>query len=117
VWSCWSAYASHRPHCHPPGLDTDKADPNPNLSLTNSLPTLSFTHLQQGFPIATGIIEGTCRYLIKDRMDITGARWRIAGAEAVLKLRSLKASGDFTDYWRFHEEQEFIRTHKSKYKM
>ena len=41
---------------------------------------------------------------------------RINGAEAVLKLRSLKASGDFTDYWRFHEEQEFIRNHKSKYK-
>ena len=37
-------------------------------------------------------------------------------AEAVLKLRSLKASGDFTAYWKFHEEQEFNRIHKSKYK-
>jgi hypothetical protein len=73
-------------------------------------------YLEQGFPIATGIIEGACRYLIKDRMDITGARWRILGAEAVLKLRSLKASGDFTEYWRFHEEQEFIRNHQSRYK-
>lgn len=73
-------------------------------------------YLAQGFPIATGIIEGACRYLIKDRMDITGARWRIVSAEAVLKLRSLKASGDFTEYWRFHEEQEFIRNHQSKYK-
>ena len=49
-------------------------------------------------------------------MDITGARWRLQGAEAVLKLRSLKASGDFTDYWDFHEKQEFIRNHQSKYK-
>lgn len=73
-------------------------------------------YLAQGFPIATGIIEGACRYLIKDRMDITGARWRMIGAEAVLKLRSLKASGDFTAYWKFHEEQEFNRIHKSKYK-
>ena len=73
-------------------------------------------YLAQGFPIATGIIEGACRYLIKDRMDITGARWRMIGAEAVLKLRSLKASGDFTSYWKFHEEQEFNRIHKSKYK-
>lgn len=73
-------------------------------------------YLSQGFPIATGIIEGACRYLIKDRMDITGARWRMIGAEAVLKLRSLKASGDFTAYWKFHEEQEFNRVHKSKYK-
>lgn len=85
--------------------------------LLNKSPYLKYNeYLQQGFPIATGIIEGTCRYLIKDRMDITGARWRIVGAEAVLKLRSLKASGDFTEYWKFHEEQEFIRNHKSKYK-
>jgi len=85
--------------------------------LLNKSPYLKYDkYLQQGFPIATGIIEGTCRYLIKDRMDITGARWRITSAEAILKLRSLKASGDFTDYWRFHEEQEFIRNHKSKYK-
>lgn len=73
-------------------------------------------YLVKGFPIATGIIEGACRYLIKDRMDITGARWGMFSAEAVLKLRSLKASGDFTAYWKFHEEQEFNRIHKSKYK-
>lgn len=85
--------------------------------LLNKSPYLKYNeYLQQGFPIATGIIEGACRYLIKDRMDITGARWRMVGAEAVLKLRSLKASGDFTEYWKFHEEQEFIRNHKSKYK-
>ncbi|MCX7125595.1 MAG: ISKra4 family transposase [Gammaproteobacteria bacterium] len=85
--------------------------------LLNKSPYLKYhQYLAKGFPIATGIIEGACRYLIKDRMDITGARWRIAGAEAVLKLRSLKASGDFTAYWKFHEEQEFNRIHKSKYK-
>jgi hypothetical protein len=85
--------------------------------LLNKAPYLKYhEYLKKGFPIATGIIEGACRYLIKDRMDITGARWRIKGAEAVLKLRSLKASGDFTDYWRFHEQQEFQRNHSSKYK-
>lgn len=85
--------------------------------LLNKAPYLKYDeYLKQGFPIATGIIEGTCRYLIKDRMDITGARWRLTGAEAILKLRSLKASGDFYDYWKFHEEQEFIRNHQSKYK-
>ena len=83
----------------------------------NKAPYLKYNkYLAQGFPIATGVIEGACRHLIKDRMDITGARWRLESAEAVLKLRSLKASGDFTDYWAFHEEQEFIRNHKSKYK-
>lgn len=85
--------------------------------LLNKSPYLKYhQYLAKGFPIATGIIEGACRYLIKDRMDITGARWRIPGAEAVLKLRSLKASGDFTAYWKFHEEQEFNRIHKSRYK-
>jgi hypothetical protein len=47
-------------------------------------------YLAAGFPIATGVIEGACRYLIKDRMDITGARWSLKGAEAVLRLRSLQ---------------------------
>ena len=72
-------------------------------------------YLEQGMPIATGIIEGACRHLIKDRMDITGARWSLNGAEAVLKLRSLRASGDFDEYWEFHEQQEFYRNHYSQY--
>jgi len=72
-------------------------------------------YLEQGMPIATGVIEGACRYLIKDRMDITGARWSLTGAEAILKLRSLRVSGDFDDYWEFHEQQEFYRNHFSKY--
>src|SRR5260370_37046565 len=51
--------------------------------------------IRQGLPIATGVIEGACRYLVKDRMDRGGARWTLAGAEAVLRLRALRASGDF----------------------
>jgi hypothetical protein len=54
--------------------------------------------LEQGLPIATGVIEGACRYLVKDRMDITGARWGLERAEAILKLRSLKVSGDLAAY-------------------
>ena len=46
-------------------------------------------YLKAGFPIAKGVIEGTCRHLIKDRMDITGARWNMRGAEAVFPLGSL----------------------------
>ncbi|MGI9003408.1 MAG: ISKra4 family transposase, partial [Pseudonocardia sp.] len=55
--------------------------------------------LAAGWPIATGIIEGACRHLVKDRMDITGARWGLPGAEAVLKLRALHSNGDFDAYW------------------
>lgn len=61
--------------------------------------------LAAGFPIASGVIEGACRHLINDRLDITGARWSLAGAEAILKLRSLKSSGDLDAYWVYHKEQ------------
>lgn len=72
-------------------------------------------YLENGFPIATGIIEGACRHLIKDRMDVTGARWSLTGAEAIVKLRSLRSSGDFEQYWQFHEEQEYKRNYSSQY--
>jgi hypothetical protein len=48
-------------------------------------------------------------------MDITGARWGLAGAEAVLKLRALKANGDFDTYWQFHLNQERHHVHKARY--
>ncbi len=72
-------------------------------------------YLADGLPIATGVIEGACRHLIADRMDITGARWGLQGAEAVLRLRSLRSSGDFDEYWSFHEQRERIRNHTSRY--
>jgi hypothetical protein len=72
--------------------------------------------LRKGWPIATGIIEGACRYIVKDRMDITGARWGLEGAEAILKLRAVIASGDFEDYWRFHLRREHERIHHAKYR-
>lgn len=72
-------------------------------------------YLAAGTPIASGIIEGACRYLVKDRMDITGARWGLETAEAVLKMRALKASDDLDAYWAFHERQHWDRTHAARY--
>jgi hypothetical protein len=69
------------------------------------------TYLAQGMPIASGVIEGACRHLIQDRLGITGARWDLPGAEAVLKLRALQTSGDWEAYWRFHLNQEAIRNY------
>ncbi len=71
--------------------------------------------LADGVPIATGVIEGACRYLVQDRMGRTGARWSLTGAEAILRLRALRASGDFDDYWQFHLAKEHDRTHASRY--
>src|SRR3990172_9178417 len=72
-------------------------------------------YLRDGLPIATGVIEGACRHLIVDRLDITGARWSVRGAEAILRLRSLRSSGDFDDYWAFHLKAEHARNHTSRY--
>jgi hypothetical protein len=72
-------------------------------------------YLAAGYPIATGVIEGACRYLVKDRMEVTGARWSLDGAEAVLRLRALRASGDFDEYWKYHLEQEQQRNHAAHY--
>lgn len=72
-------------------------------------------YLRDGLPIGTGVIEGACRYLVKDRMDITGARWGLNGAEAVLLLRSLAVSEDLERYWPFHRAREFERNHRSRY--
>ncbi|HEX9519749.1 MAG TPA: hypothetical protein VF940_26680, partial [Streptosporangiaceae bacterium] len=79
-------------------------------------PYLSYPRaLTAGWPISTGVIEGACRYLVKDRMDITGARWSVPGAEAILKLRALTANGDFDTYWTHHLQQEQHRNHHARY--
>jgi len=71
--------------------------------------------LALGAPIASGVIEGACRHLINDRLALTGARWRLPCAEAVLRLRSMLSSGDFDTYWEFHEQEEARRNHASRY--
>jgi hypothetical protein len=71
--------------------------------------------LANGWPIATGIIEGACRHLVKDRMDITGARWGVDTAEAILQLRALTANGDFAAYWTWHLQRDHERNHPRSY--
>jgi hypothetical protein len=84
--------------------------------LTNKAPYLDYpTALKEGWPIATGIIEGACRHLVKDRMDITGARWGLVGAEAILKLRAIKCNGDFDTYWHYDLTQEHHHVHQSRH--
>ncbi len=84
--------------------------------LTNKRSYLDYpTALHNGWPIATGVIEGACRHLVKDRMDLTGARWGVHGAEAILKLRALRSNHSFDEYWRYHLAQERQRVHQSRY--
>jgi hypothetical protein len=72
--------------------------------------------LREGWPIATGVIEGACRHLVKDRLDLTGSRWGLQGAESILKLRALRSNGDFDEYWKFHLHNEQHRVHEVRYR-
>jgi hypothetical protein len=85
--------------------------------LTNNVEYLRYEALEAGWPIATGVIEGACRHLIADRFDLAGARWGLAGAEAVLKLRALIANGDLDEYWRFHRARQRERDYQNGYSL
>jgi hypothetical protein len=63
-------------------------------------------YLANGWPIASGPVEGACKNLIKDRMERSGMRWTEQMAEAVVQLRAIYLSGDFDAFWQFHIEQD-----------
>jgi hypothetical protein len=63
-------------------------------------------YLANGWPIASGPVEGACKNLIKDRMERSGMRWTEPMAEAIVQLRAVYLSGDFDTYWQFHIEQD-----------
>jgi hypothetical protein len=89
-----------------------KSANNAATYLRNKAPHLDYrTALTKGWPIATGVIEGACRHLIKDRMDITGARWGLDTAEAILTLRATTTNGDFNTYWHYHQQHQHHRTY------
>ncbi len=84
--------------------------------LKNKAPYLDYpTALARGWPIATGVIEGAVRHIVRDRFDITGARWSLDGAEAMLKLRAVRANGDWSAYWRYHLTHQRERVHAARY--
>lgn len=66
-------------------------------------------YLAQGWPIGTGVVEGACGHLVKDRMEQAGMRWTIPGAQAVLDLRAVRLNGDWDAYWVFHRQQQHQR--------
>ncbi len=84
--------------------------------LENKAPYLDYpAALANGWPISTGIIEGACRHLVGDRMGVTGARWSLTGAQSVLWMRAVHASGDTGAYWDHHIRAEHQRNHLSRY--
>jgi hypothetical protein len=73
------------------------------------------TYLQAGYPIASGVIEGACRHVIKDRMEQGGMRWTLPGAEAMLNVRAACASSEWENFnsWRQAEEAKRVHPHRA----
>ena len=65
-------------------------------------------YLRLGYPIGTGVVESSCGHTVKKRMEGTGRRWSIEGAEAVLLLRSIYTSNDWHAYWQAHMIRERV---------
>ena len=66
-------------------------------------------YLARGWPIGTGVIEGACGHLVKERMQQAGMRWTKAGAQAVLDLRAVRLNSDWDRYWQFHRQVQHHR--------
>jgi hypothetical protein len=66
-------------------------------------------YLARGWPIGTGVVEGACGHLVKDRMQQAGMRWTKAGAQAVLDLRAVRLNGDWDAYWQCHRRRQHER--------
>ena len=62
-------------------------------------------YLRRGYPIASGVIEGACRHLVKDRMERSGMRWTLEGARSMLNVRAAFQS----DYWHAFQQQRIVR--------
>jgi hypothetical protein len=71
-----------------------------------NLPYMDYqTYLSNGYPIASGVIEGACRHFVKDRFELSGMRWLQTGAENLLRLRAIAENADWDQYFAFHREQ------------
>ncbi len=68
-------------------------------------------YLARGWPIGTGVVEGACGHLVKDRMEQAGMRWTQAGAQAVLDLRAVRLNDDWDAYWAYHRQQQHQRVY------
>ena len=80
----------------------------------HNLPFMDYpTYLSNGWPIASGVIEGACRHLVKDRCELSGMRWLQSGAENLLHLRAVAENNDWDDYHAYRKQQRHQRLYGS----
>ncbi len=70
-------------------------------------------YLARGWPIGTGVVEGACGHLVKDRMEHSGMRWTLSGAQAILDLRAVRVNDDWDMYHTFRRECQHQRLYGS----
>lgn len=58
-------------------------------------------YLAQGYPIGSGVVEGACKNLVKGRMELSGMRWTISGAESMLGIRSISVNDLDDAFWSY----------------
>jgi hypothetical protein len=79
-----------------------------------NLPCMDYpTYLAHGWPIASGVIEGACRHLVKDRCELSGMRWSQSGAEHLLRLRAVAENNDWEEYHTYRKHQRHLRLYGS----
>ena len=69
-------------------------------------------YLKKGYPIGTGVVEGACGCLVKDRTDRSGMKWSHDGAQAILNLRAVKQNGDWDNYFAYYVDMERKRLYE-----
>jgi hypothetical protein len=75
-----------------------------------NLPYMRYDHyLAQGWPISSGVVEGACGHLVKDRMEQSGMCWTPTGAQAILELRAARVNDDWDAYRLFHQQRQHER--------
>jgi hypothetical protein len=72
-------------------------------------------YLALGWPIGTGVVEGACRHLVKDRFEQAGMRWSMPGAQTMLDLRAVALNGDWPDFQRFRRQQSHLERYRTPY--
>lgn len=99
-------------HLQPPSLSVSQRQ---TLNTTigyyqRNLPYMRYGYyLARGWPIGTGVVEGACGHLVKDRMERSGMRWTRAGAQALLDLRAVRINDHWDDYQTFHRQCQHQR--------
>ena len=66
-------------------------------------------YLAAGYPIGSGVAEGACRHVVKDRLELTGMRWTVTGAQSLLHLRAIYINDDWESFQNHYIETEQAR--------